>query len=149
MELKQVISFAQKNGYETVEKLNNWNGYECYEPIMDSKKETELGPPLLIFVKGDKIRMSTPDEAFQQLDECYPEEDESDGYEAKEEKRTAWEIIKQLEKKYKEDDEAMEDIERLKEDIKYLEDMEKDPNYDGTTPLGLALDLELTLETWS
>lgn len=93
--------------------------------------------------------MSTPDETFQQLDECYPEEDESDGYEAKEEKRTAWEIIKQLEKKYKEDDEAMEDIERLKEDIKYLEDMEKDPNYDGTTPLGLALDLESTLETWN
>ncbi len=89
MDIKQVISFAQRNGYETVEKLNNWNGYECYEPIMDSKKETELGPPLLILVKGDKIRMSTPDEAFQQLDECYPEEDENDGYEAKEEKRTA------------------------------------------------------------
>ena len=48
MDLKQVIFFAQKNGYETVEKLNNWNGYECYEPIMDSKKETEIGPPLLI-----------------------------------------------------------------------------------------------------
>ena len=94
MDLKQVISFVQRNGYETVEKLNNWNGYECYEPIMDSKKETELGPPLLILVKGDKI-------------------------------------------------------ERLKEDIKYLEDMEKDPNYDGTTPLGLALDLESTLETWN
>ena len=149
MDIKQVISFAQRNGYETVEKLNNWNGYECYEPIMDSKKETELGPPLLILVKGDKIRMSTPDEAFQQLDECYPGEDENDGYEAEEEKRTAWEIIRELEKKYIEDDEAMEDIERLKEDIKYLEDMEKDPNYDGTTPLGLALDLEAVLETWN
>ena len=43
MDLKQVIFFAQKNGYETVEKLNNWNGYECYEPIMDSQKETEIG----------------------------------------------------------------------------------------------------------
>ena len=149
MDIKQVISFAQRNGYETVEKLNNWNGYECYEPIMDSKKETELGPPLMILVKGDKIRMSTPDEAFQQLGECYPEEDENDGYEAEEEKRTAWEIIRELEKKYKEDDEAMEDIERLKEDIKYLEDMEKDPNYDGTTPLGLALDLEAALEMWN
>ena len=78
-----------------------------------------------------------------------PEEDENDGYEAEEEKRTAWEIIRELEKKYKEDDEAMGDIERLKEDIKYLEDMEKDPNYDGTTPLGLALDLEAVLETWN
>lgn len=76
MDLKQVISFAQKNGYETVEKLNNWGDYECYEPIMDSKKETAVGPPLLLLVKGDKIRMSTPDEAFQQLDECNPGEDE-------------------------------------------------------------------------
>ena len=70
MDLKQVIFFAQKNGYETVEKLNNCNGYECYEPIMYSKKETEIGPPLLILVKGDKIRMSTPEEAFQQMDKC-------------------------------------------------------------------------------
>ena len=69
MDLKQVISFVQRNGYETVEKLNNWNGYECYEPIMDSKKETAVGPPLLILVKGEKIRMSTPDEAFQQMDD--------------------------------------------------------------------------------
>lgn len=75
MDLKQVISFAQRNGYKTAEKLNNWNGYECYEPIMGPNKETELGPPLLILVKGDKIRMSTPDEAFQQLDERYPEEE--------------------------------------------------------------------------
>lgn len=75
MDLKQVIFFAQKNGYETVEKLNNWNGYECYEPIMDFQKETEIGPPLLILVKGDKIRMSTPEEAFQQMDKCQLGED--------------------------------------------------------------------------
>ena len=41
MDLKQVISFAQKNGYETVEQLNNWNGYECYEPIIDLNKQVE------------------------------------------------------------------------------------------------------------
>lgn len=69
MDLKSVIAFAKKNGYETAEKLNNWNGYECYEPVMDSKKESAVGPPLLILVKGDKIRMSTPDEAYQQMDD--------------------------------------------------------------------------------
>lgn len=43
----------------------------------------------------------------------------------------------------------MEDIERRKEDIKYLEDMEKDPSYKGTTPLESALDLEAALEMWN
>ena len=76
MDLKQVISFAQKNGYETVEQLNNWNGYEGYEPIIDLNKQVDVGSPLLILVKEEKIRMSTPDEAFQQLDECYRWENE-------------------------------------------------------------------------
>lgn len=66
-----------------------------------------------------------------------------------EEKRTAWEVIRELEKKYKDDDEAMEDIELRKEDIKYLEDMEKDPSYGETTPLESALDLEAALEMWN
>ena len=74
MDLKDVIAFAKKNGYETAKKLNNWNGYECYEPIMDSKKEAAVGPPLLILVKGETIRMSTPDEAFQQIDDTENEE---------------------------------------------------------------------------
>lgn len=74
MDLNNVIAFAKKNGYETAKKLNNWNGYECYEPIMDSKKEAAIGPPLLILVKGEKIRMSTPDEAYQQMDDTENQE---------------------------------------------------------------------------
>lgn len=77
MDLKNVISFAKKNGYETAKKLNNWNGYECYEPIMDSKKEAEIGPPLLILVKGESIRMSTVEESFQQMDDTENEEMET------------------------------------------------------------------------
>lgn len=65
------------------------------------------------------------------------------------ETRTAWEVIKELEEKYKDDDEAMEYIERRKEDIKYLEEVEKDPSYDGNTPLESALDLEAGLEMWN
>lgn len=75
MQIEKVKAFAKKNGYETVEKLNNWNGYECYEPIMDSKKEAAIGPPLIILVKGESIRMSTPDEAYQQMDDSDDEEE--------------------------------------------------------------------------
>jgi len=69
MDKNKIIAFAKKNGYETAEKLNDWNGYECYEPIMDSNKVSAIGPPLLILVKGESIRMSTVEEAFQQIDD--------------------------------------------------------------------------------
>lgn len=69
MDISKVKQFAKKQGYKTVSQLKPWNGYECYEPIMDEKTTSMVGPPLLILVKGDKIRMSTPDEAFQQMDD--------------------------------------------------------------------------------
>lgn len=63
----KVKQFAQEQGYETVKKLKPWNGYERYEPIADSACVSFIGPPLLILVKDDKIRMSTVEEAYQQL----------------------------------------------------------------------------------
>lgn len=67
MTLANIKQFAKKYGYETVKKLKPWNGYECYEPVMDESEVAEIGPPLLILVKGDVIRMSTVEEAYQQL----------------------------------------------------------------------------------
>ena len=69
MDIGKVKQFAIKHGYKTVEKLAPWNGYEVYEPIMDEKETAFIGPPLLILVKGDTIRMSTEEEAFQQMDD--------------------------------------------------------------------------------
>ena len=69
MDNEKVISFAREKGYKTAKRLNTWNGYECYEPVMDEKETSMIGPPLLILVKGEKIRMSTVDEAFQQMDD--------------------------------------------------------------------------------
>lgn len=66
---EKIKQFAKEHGYVTVERLKDWNGYECYEPIMDRKEIAEIGPPLLILVKGDTIRMSTVEEAFQQMDD--------------------------------------------------------------------------------
>lgn len=75
MDIGNVIAFAKQNGYKTAEKLNNWNGYECYEPIMNEKDTSFIGPPLLILVKGESIRMSTVDEAYQQMDDSDDEEE--------------------------------------------------------------------------
>jgi hypothetical protein len=65
----KVIEFARKHGYDTAQKLDPWNGFEVYEPIIAGDEIAIVGLPLLILVKGNKIRMSTGDEALRHLDE--------------------------------------------------------------------------------
>ncbi|WP_455390832.1 hypothetical protein [Frisingicoccus sp.] len=62
--------------------------------------------------------------------------------------RTAREIIEALEKKYANDEEAMEVINRTKEDIEYIEEREKEGDYTGQPAVGRALETEDTLATW-
>lgn len=64
---ERVIEFARSQGYETALRLKNWKGFEVYEPIMKKDEVSYTGLPLLILVKGDEIRMSTPEEALEQL----------------------------------------------------------------------------------
>ncbi len=64
---QKVIEFAISQGYETALRLKNWKGFEVYEPIMKKDEVSYTGLPLLILVKGDEIRMSTPEEALEQL----------------------------------------------------------------------------------
>ena len=71
MKKSKIIEFARKNGYDTVSPLGKWKGYDAYEPIMKGATEEEpafTGPPLMILVKGDEIRMSTPEEAYEQME---------------------------------------------------------------------------------
>ena len=70
MDLEKVKQFAIEQGYKTVEKLEQWNGYEVYEPIMDENEISDIGQPLLILVKENTIRMSTEEEAFQQMEDA-------------------------------------------------------------------------------
>jgi len=69
VKLKDVISFAKSKGYETASFLNKWRGYDVYEPIMSEDIVTDTGPPLVILVKDNRARISTPDEALEHLDE--------------------------------------------------------------------------------
>lgn len=61
MDIKE---FAKNQGYDEAIYLKDWKGYECYEPI-SGDDITYTGLPLVILVKGDEIRMSTPEEAME------------------------------------------------------------------------------------
>ncbi|MEG1561971.1 MAG: hypothetical protein RR323_06170 [Raoultibacter sp.] len=67
--IEDIIKFAKSNGYEDVSPLGEWNGYEAFEPLYFSDGSTAItGPPLMILAKGETIRMSTPEEAYEQID---------------------------------------------------------------------------------
>lgn len=64
----KVREFAKEHGYENVEYLNEWNGYDCYEPILKDGEMSFTGAPLIILDdKKGNIRMSTYDEATQHI----------------------------------------------------------------------------------
>ncbi|MEG2668870.1 MAG: hypothetical protein RR957_00220 [Oscillospiraceae bacterium] len=65
MNISEIIIFAREKGYDRVEYLKDWNGYKCYEPIMEHEDVVFIGLPLVILVKDNYIRMSTPDEAMK------------------------------------------------------------------------------------
>lgn len=68
MTIETVKKFAKKQGYDSVKKGKPWNGFEVYEPLFSGKDTAFVGLPLVILVKGEKIRMSTADEALRILD---------------------------------------------------------------------------------
>lgn len=72
MDKEKILAFAKKQGYDGIEPLGKWKNYDCYEPIINNTSENNpsfVGPPLIILVQGEKVRMSTVDESFQQMDD--------------------------------------------------------------------------------
>lgn len=79
MTKKEITAFAKKHGYEGVLPLGKFKEYDAYEPIPKGATEEEpaaVGLPLMVLVKGDEIRMSTIEEAFEQLEGADEEPDE-------------------------------------------------------------------------
>ena len=67
MTMDAIIRFAKKQGYDTVARLEPWNGFDVYEPLFEGEDDAIVGLPLVILVKGDEIRMSTPEESMQTI----------------------------------------------------------------------------------
>lgn len=75
----KIVAFANGQGYDGASPLGKWREYDVYEPTFEGTNEEApafVGPPLIILVKGNEIRMSTEEEAFQQMDETSDEDDE-------------------------------------------------------------------------
>ncbi|KAF5046753.1 hypothetical protein DSECCO2_467550 [anaerobic digester metagenome] len=69
MNQMEIRKYALSQGYIGALPLGKWRGYDAYEPIVNEEGTAFIGPPLMILVKGDEIRMSTVEEAFQQIEE--------------------------------------------------------------------------------
>lgn len=78
MDKEKVTAFARAQGYDGALPLGTWRGYEVYEPTFAGESEDDffpIGPPLVILVQGETIRMSTVEEAFQHIDETADDEE--------------------------------------------------------------------------
>lgn len=72
MDKARIVEFAKEQGYDGAEPLGQWRGFDIYEPMFDQASEEEpaiVGIPLMIMVQGSVIRMSTEEEAFQQIED--------------------------------------------------------------------------------
>lgn len=66
--LSKVLKFANEHGYNSATFLCEWKGFKCYEPNLGENGVSYIGLPLLILEDMDgNLRMSTPDEAMQQI----------------------------------------------------------------------------------
>ena len=63
-------------------------------------------------------------------------------------KEATQKIIDKLKAKYKDDPEALEEIERRVKDIEYVERKEAAGDYDGQPSIGIAKSLERHLADW-
>lgn len=81
MEEVRDIIFNELNA-DRMERRENWRGMEVYDPIYD--RQTSIGYPFVVFVKGDEVRLSTPEEAMEYLVSTTPEEESMDDDEAEE-----------------------------------------------------------------
>ena len=64
--MKSLEQFKKEMGAKSLRGPITWNGYEVYIPEYNGSPK--IGPPLVILKKGDKVRISTYDEAFDFLD---------------------------------------------------------------------------------
>lgn len=67
MKMETIISFAKQQGYDNAIYLGKWKGYDAYEPVFDGADVSFVGLPYIILAKGDTVRMSTSEEALEQI----------------------------------------------------------------------------------
>lgn len=77
----QIKELCLQSGYNSFNYLGPWKEYDVYEPDMDTDREAipSTGMPFFFLAKGEEVRRTVPDEAFEIIDFFYPDdEDEED-----------------------------------------------------------------------
>jgi hypothetical protein len=69
MDEKEILKFAKQEGYEDISYIGKWREFEVYEPLFDFEGTSYVGLPFIILVTQDEIRMSTPEESLEQINE--------------------------------------------------------------------------------
>lgn len=69
MDITGVNDFARAQGFDGAQYLHAWRGYDVYGALFTGDGVSYVGLPLVILVKGETIRMSNEDEAYEHLDE--------------------------------------------------------------------------------
>jgi len=69
MNQADIIKFAKQQGYDKISYIGKWKGCEVYEPMFDYDGVSFVGLPLIILVKKNEIRMATPKESLQQIND--------------------------------------------------------------------------------
>ena len=68
MNEKEILDYAREEGYDSITKLGEWNGYIVYDPSFAGNETVYAGYPLVILVKDKEIRLSEEEECFEILD---------------------------------------------------------------------------------
>lgn len=66
-----VVLYAKLHGYDRVESVGKWRGYDAYQPSVNlhNGKAPRVGMPYLILAKGPKLRLTTADECWDYMKE--------------------------------------------------------------------------------
>lgn len=80
MNAEEILKFARKSIYDTVDRLGEWQGYAVYEPGFTDDKPRCIGFPSFILVKGESIRWTKDWEESRAVMRrfCKPDDEEED-----------------------------------------------------------------------
>lgn len=67
MSRTEVLEFAKLEGWDDVERSDDWRGFEVWLGTADAVRY--VGLPLVILVSGGSIRRASVDETFDWLDD--------------------------------------------------------------------------------
>lgn len=66
MDRSEILEFAKERGYDDIKEMDiRYKDFDVYEPFFSFDEVAYIGLPLRILVRGDTIRMTTPEEAEQ------------------------------------------------------------------------------------